>query len=160
MREIIFIGVAGLVGTLGRYWLSGALDQRFGPAFPVGTLVVNLLGCFLAGFLFHAVTERFVIDPIIRSALLIGFLGGTQGKLSLEPLLRKSLTVKATTLRRTPAARKEELVRALSAFALERLARGELKPVIDSVHALSRVADAHRTMESNRNLGKIVLTVD
>ncbi len=76
MREIIFIGVAGLVGTLGRYWLSGVLDQKFGPVFPVGTLVVNLLGCFLAGVIFYAVTERYVIDPIIRSALLIGFLGG------------------------------------------------------------------------------------
>lgn len=75
MREIIFIGVAGLVGTLGRYWISGMFDQKFGPAFPVGTLVVNLLGCFLAGVLFYTVTERYVVDPAIRSALLVGVLG-------------------------------------------------------------------------------------
>ncbi len=92
--------------------------------------------------------------------MLIGFLGGAKGQLNLTPLLTKSLTVRATTLRRTPAAQKEELVQALGAFALERFARGELKPVVDSVHALSRAADAHRAMESNRNLGKIVLKVD
>ena len=91
---------------------------------------------------------------------LIGFLGGAKGQLNLTPLLTKSLTVRATTLRRTPASEKEELVRVLGAFALDRFARGELKPVVDSVFTLGRAAEAHRAMEANRNLGKIVLKVD
>jgi tumor protein p53-inducible protein 3 len=92
--------------------------------------------------------------------MLIGFLGPSRGELDLALLLQKVLTVSATTLRRLPAPQKEELVKTLSELALERFARGELKPVVDSVYALDRAADAHRHMEANRNLGKIVLTVD
>jgi len=92
--------------------------------------------------------------------MLIGFLGKTKGELDLAPLLLKSLTVSATTLRRLAAAQKEELAKALSEFALAHFARGELKPVVDSVYSLARVAEAHTHMEANRNLGKIVLTVD
>ena len=91
--------------------------------------------------------------------MLIGFLGTSKGELDLMPLLQKSLTVAATTLRRLPASDKEALVAALSEFALARFRSGELKPVVDSVYPLERVADAHRHMEANRNLGKIVLTV-
>lgn len=92
--------------------------------------------------------------------MLIGFLGGSKGELDLGPLLQKALTVAATTLRRLPAPQKEELVRALGDFAHERFSRGELKPVVDSVYPLAQAADAHRLMEANRNLGKIVLRVE
>lgn len=90
---------------------------------------------------------------------IIGFLGGDQGQLNLGLMMRKSLTVMSTTLRRTPAEKKETLVKELSDFALERFARGELKPIVDSIYPLEKAADAHKHMESNRNIGKIVLTV-
>lgn len=76
MYKILLIGVLGLVGTLARYWLSGWADQWWGGAFPFGTLIVNLIGCLAIGFLFHATEEKYLIDPAIRSAVLIGFLGG------------------------------------------------------------------------------------
>ena len=76
MGQILAIGIAGLVGTLMRYWLSGVVDRVAGETFPAGTLVVNLAGCFLIGFLFHALTERYLIDPGLRSVILIGLLGG------------------------------------------------------------------------------------
>lgn len=91
---------------------------------------------------------------------IIGFLGGDKGDLSLALMMRKSLTVMSTTLRRTPADRKEELIKALGDFANDRFKSGELKPVVDSVYPLERAADAHRHMESNRNIGKIVLKVE
>jgi tumor protein p53-inducible protein 3 len=91
---------------------------------------------------------------------IIGFLGGDKGDLSLALMMRKSLTVMSTTLRRTPADKKEELIKALGDFANERFKSGELKPIVDSVYPLERAADAHRHMESNRNIGKIVLKVD
>ena len=91
---------------------------------------------------------------------IIGFLGGDQGQLSLGLMMRKSLTVMSTTLRRTPADKKEELVKVLGEFAHERFKSGELKPIVDSVYPLERAADAHRHMESNRNIGKIVLRVE
>lgn len=76
MVRIIFIGAAGFLGTVARYLLSGIAAQRFGENFPFGTLVVNLVGCFLAGFLFYILEERFIVDPHVRSIVLIGFLGG------------------------------------------------------------------------------------
>ena len=76
MNKILFFGVAGLLGTLGRYWLSGWADERWGASFPIGTLIVNLVGCLLIGFLFHATEEKYLVDPVLRSAVLIGFLGG------------------------------------------------------------------------------------
>ena len=92
--------------------------------------------------------------------MLIGFLGSSKGELDLALLLQKALTVAATTLRRLPAPQKEELVKALSDFALDRFVGGELKPIVDSVYPLDRAADAHRHMEANKNLGKIVLKVE
>ncbi len=76
MNRILFIGVAGLLGTLGRYWLSGWADERWGATFPIGTLIVNLVGCLLIGFLFHATQEKYLVDPVLRSAVLVGLLGG------------------------------------------------------------------------------------
>jgi fluoride exporter len=76
MRRLLIIGLAGLLGTLGRYGLSGIVARRFGETFPTGTLVVNVIGCFLAGFLFHLMYERFLINEVVRTAIMIGFLGG------------------------------------------------------------------------------------
>jgi fluoride exporter len=76
MYKITLIAIAGLLGTLARYWLSGWADQRWGASFPVGTFMVNALGCLAIGFLFHATEEKYLIDPAIRSAILVGFLGG------------------------------------------------------------------------------------
>ena len=76
MQKLIYIGVAGLVGTLGRYWLSGVAARRYGETFPVGTLLVNVIGCFLAGLLFYLMQERFLVGEPWRTAVLIGLLGG------------------------------------------------------------------------------------
>ena len=76
MQRVLIIGLAGLLGTLGRYGLSGIVARRFGETFPTGTLVVNVVGCFLAGFLFHLMYERLLINEVLRTAIMIGFLGG------------------------------------------------------------------------------------
>src|SRR5262245_11668198 len=76
MYKVFVIGLAGLFGTLARYWMSGWADQWWGGTFPFGTVIVNLSGCLAIGFLFHATEERFLIDPAVRSAILVGFLGG------------------------------------------------------------------------------------
>jgi CrcB protein len=44
--------------------------------FPTGTLVVNLLGCFLAGLLFALLFDRYPGNPMVRTVVLIGLLGG------------------------------------------------------------------------------------
>jgi CrcB protein len=74
--RLLLIGLAGLLGTLARYALSGFIARRFGETFPTGTLVVNIVGCFLVGFLFYLMQERFLVNDIVRTAIMIGFLGG------------------------------------------------------------------------------------
>ncbi len=76
MGKLILIGLAGFIGTLGRYWLSGVVARRYGETFPMGTLVVNLVGCFLVGLLFYLLQERFLVNQTVRTVILIGFLGG------------------------------------------------------------------------------------
>ena len=76
MQKVFLIGMAGFVGTLARYGLSGIIARRFGETFPAGTLVVNLIGCFLAGVLFYLMQERFLMNQTMRTVVMIGFLGG------------------------------------------------------------------------------------
>jgi len=76
MQRLIFIGLAGFAGTLIRYWLSEWTARRFGETFPTGTLVVNLIGCFLAGLLFCLMFDRYLVSPTVRTVILIGLLGG------------------------------------------------------------------------------------
>jgi CrcB protein len=76
MLRVIFIGFAGLVGTVARFGLSELAAKRLGTAFPVGTLIVNILGCFLGGFLFYAIQERTAVSETVRLAVIVGFLGG------------------------------------------------------------------------------------
>lgn len=91
--------------------------------------------------------------------MLIGFMGDSKGSLDLGPIMRKSLTITGTTLRRTPIPRKIALVQAFVEFAMPRFASGELKPVIHTVYSLSQAREAHELMASNQNVGKIVLKV-
>ena len=49
MSKLFLIGLAGFIGTLSRYGMSGVIAKRYGETFPMGTLVVNLTGCFSRG---------------------------------------------------------------------------------------------------------------
>ena len=76
MIKLLLIGLAGFVGTIGRYWLSGVVARKYGETFPLGTLVVNLFGCFLVGLLFYLMQERYLVNQNARTIILIGLLGG------------------------------------------------------------------------------------
>ena len=76
MLRTLFVGLAGLTGTVLRYWLSGFVARRYGETFPVGTMVVNILGCLVAGAVFNLTEERFLVNPTLRTVILIGLLGG------------------------------------------------------------------------------------
>jgi fluoride exporter len=71
----LWIAVAGSAGALSRYQLEGFVSRHARGAFPWGTLVVNVSGCFVLGLLFTLLTERFLPHPDLRTALTIGFLG-------------------------------------------------------------------------------------
>ena len=75
-KELILLGIAGAVGALSRYGLSGLVQSLAGERFAWGTLVVNATGCFLFGFVFMlADTERTLISGQTRFVVLTGFMG-------------------------------------------------------------------------------------
>ena len=75
MNKLLLVALGGLLGTLCRYALSTWVDARSRSSFPYGTLAVNLLGCFIAGFLFPLL-EQAAVAPELRLAVFTGFLGG------------------------------------------------------------------------------------
>ena len=76
MQKTILIAVAGLLGTLLRYWLSGHVAKQYGETFPWGTIAVNLIGCLVTGAVFFVTEERLLLSPTVRKVILIGLLGG------------------------------------------------------------------------------------
>jgi len=71
---LIFIG-SGAGGVL-RYALAGWTQRLANGSFPIGTLIVNITGCLLIGFLTAALSGRVLMREEYRVALLIGLLGG------------------------------------------------------------------------------------
>lgn len=76
MLKFFALGLAGAAGTLARYWLSGLVQRYSREGFPLGTLVVNIVGCFVAGFIMYMVHEQQRFTPETRVILTVGLLGG------------------------------------------------------------------------------------
>ncbi|MBI5746785.1 MAG: fluoride efflux transporter CrcB [Nitrospirae bacterium] len=72
--RFLFIAVGGAIGTLLRYTIAGLIYRLFDSVFPWGTLGVNLLGSFIAGFLWEGF-ERTTVSPDLRTFIFIGILG-------------------------------------------------------------------------------------
>ena len=89
---------------------------------------------------------------------LIAVQGGTQSTIDAGLLLRKRLSIAASTLRPRTVAYKTVLAQELQATAWPLLESGRVKPIIHQVFAAAKAADAHTLMESSTHVGKIVLT--
>jgi CrcB protein len=77
MTRILLIGAGGFLGSIGRYALSGVVQHLMrSETFPYGTLVVNVLGCFLVGILVHLAESRAAFSADTRAFLIVGILGG------------------------------------------------------------------------------------
>jgi fluoride exporter len=75
--KALLVGVGGFIGSVLRYALSGAAHAIATSAtFPVGTLVVNLLGCFVLGVGSHLAETRGAFTDLTRAFFFIGILGG------------------------------------------------------------------------------------
>jgi CrcB protein len=90
LKTYFAVMCGGAFGTALRLWLSGFLASRYGETFPVGTLVVNVSGCFVIGF-FNAVTGSegmLFTSSLTRQVVMIGILGGftTFSSFSLQTL--------------------------------------------------------------------------
>ena len=88
MTQLLSICVASGIGGGTRYLLGLALMRALGPAFPYGTLAVNLLGSFLIAAVMYAGLEAGLISPQLRATLAVGLLGGftTYSAFSFETL--------------------------------------------------------------------------
>lgn len=75
-RAPIAISLGAIAGALSRYYLTLWFAQRFGTAFPYGTLFINLTGCLVMGFFVTLSLERVAtIPPDVRLMVTTGFLG-------------------------------------------------------------------------------------
>jgi putative PIG3 family NAD(P)H quinone oxidoreductase len=87
----------------------------------------------------------------------VGLMGGGQVGVNVGLLLVKRVTWIGTTLRARPLEQKAALSQRFIAEVLPLFESGALRPVIDSRLPLEQIVDAHRRMDSNANVGKILL---
>lgn len=76
MDRILWIGLGGFLGANCRYWFGYWVAERFGPSFPIATLVINTTGSFLLGLVIALTAGRLPVDPAVRLFFAVGFCGG------------------------------------------------------------------------------------
>lgn len=72
----VFIAAGGAVGSVARYALGAAVQQRASGAFPWGTFVINVTGSLLLGFVMQYVADSVTVSSETRALLTTGLLGG------------------------------------------------------------------------------------
>ena len=75
LSQIFAIMIGGAMGAAMRYLVSNGVYSLLGRDFPYGTLAVNVIGSFLMGILTVLLVERGDVDPLLKLAILVGFLG-------------------------------------------------------------------------------------
>lgn len=76
MSNLLFIGLGGFIGATLRYLVATFLQELGGgAAFPLGTMGVNLIGCFVIGFLTQLASLHDLFSPEMRLLVFVGFLG-------------------------------------------------------------------------------------
>jgi len=77
LTNILLVGFGGFIGSVLRYLASGYVQQSTKSInFPFGTLAVNVIGCFIIGFLAQLAEDRGVFTSQSRLFVFTGFLGG------------------------------------------------------------------------------------
>ena len=76
IKAMILAGCGGFVGTCGRYLLGKWASGMFHNAFPMGTFLVNIIGCFIIGLFFGLLEKAHVMTPSENVLLITGFCGG------------------------------------------------------------------------------------
>lgn len=74
MKDFLWVGVGGALGSMARYWVGRALADVGRAGLPWGVMAANVSGAFLLGLIVGAVGER--LDPAVRTGLTVGVLGG------------------------------------------------------------------------------------
>lgn len=76
LRTLLLIGMGGFLGSVSRYLIGQGLHRIFDTIFPIGTMTVNIVGCFIIGVVYSLAERDNLISPEIRMFLAVGFCGG------------------------------------------------------------------------------------
>lgn len=78
MSSYLAVATGGAVGSVLRFWLAGLVSARFGEAFPWGTLVINVTGSVVIGFLgaLRGPEDGLATSTLFRQLMMIGLCGG------------------------------------------------------------------------------------
>lgn len=89
MNRYLLISLGAILGANARYLTGVWATERFGPSFPYGTLLVNVSGSLVLGFLIAALEGRLPLPSDLRFFLGVGFLGAftTFSSFTVETLL-------------------------------------------------------------------------
>jgi len=72
---LLLVGTGSFIGGIFRYLIAQVVHAKFLSTFPLGTLIVNIIGCFFIGFVF-GLTDKFNLNQELRLFLAVGLLGG------------------------------------------------------------------------------------
>jgi len=75
-RIFLLVGMGGFIGSISRYYSQQIISKSFPSALPYGTLIVNIVGCFLIGIIYALSEKGNILTPEWRIFLATGFCGG------------------------------------------------------------------------------------
>jgi NADPH:quinone reductase len=120
-----------------------------------GSAGVDVILDLIGGNYFPASLEALAV----RGRLIcVGTMAGAKSEIDIGLLLRKRTVVVGTMLRSRSTEEKAEATRLFASAVLPLVSRGVIRPVIDRVYPVDDIREAHKRMESNSGIGKIVLT--
>ena len=89
MWNYVAVAIGGALGCCARLGVNQLVHERYGQAFPLATLLINVSGCLIMGFIFFYTLEKISLSPVLRLAIITGGLGGftTFSAFGIETLL-------------------------------------------------------------------------
>lgn len=76
LRTMLLVGLGGFLGSISRFLVGQGLHRIFDTVFPIGTMTVNIVGCFIIGLVYSLAERDNLINPEMRMFLAVGFCGG------------------------------------------------------------------------------------
>lgn len=75
LNQLLIIALGGSIGAVSRYLLSTLIKSLILTSFPIGTLIINILGCLFIGVFLKNGTDLSATHQIWRTFIIVGFIG-------------------------------------------------------------------------------------
>ncbi len=75
-RSLLLIGAGSCIGGVSRFLCQQFVQKHFPSSIPLGTLSVNIIGCFIIGIIYGLANKNNILSPELRMFLATGFCGG------------------------------------------------------------------------------------